>query len=310
MTELLPSEYWEYGLADAAVGMLDALLGRVPDPFIAIPGLGDCIPTRSARSAIMAAIEALELPKEGRIGVPLYCCPAVFKAVVAAGRRLRFVDVDPATCCMSTEDVARKIDDLDAIIGVHMFGNLCDIPGLVMVAGGKPVIEDCAQAIGSLLGGSPAGSFGAVSVFSFRSGKYLSVGEGGAVYAPDEALRSHIAEIVSSPPGPWSGRGMSACSCHLRPLDAPQKAALRAGGPQAMGSIQLAHSICFKDTPSPMPQRMLPTVWRSRGAWRRCRSRLPAEEDARSTTRARCRSSPGCSARKGTGSVPTATCTQ
>ncbi len=52
-------------------------------------------------------------------------------------------------------------------------------------APGKPFIEDCAQALGSRLDGRLAGSFGEIAVFSFRSGKYISVGEGrGGVLQP------------------------------------------------------------------------------------------------------------------------------
>ena len=76
-----------------------------------------------------------------------------------------------------------------------MFGNVCDMPALREAAPGKPFIEDCAQALGSRLDGRLAGSFGEIAVFSFRSGKYLSVGEGGAVYCSDTDLESRLSEL-------------------------------------------------------------------------------------------------------------------
>jgi len=156
-------------------------------PGINIQGLGSCIPIRSARAAIVLSLKVLALPPGASIGVPLYCCPVVFKAIKAAGCNPHFIDVDPTTYCMSATDLAAKSSHVDAVIAVHMFGNTCDMHALREAAPGKPFIEDCAQALGSQFDGRLAGSFGEISVFSFRLGKYLSVGEGGAIYcgAPD-----------------------------------------------------------------------------------------------------------------------------
>jgi len=73
--------------------------------------------------------------------------------------------------------------------------------GLNEVLQGKPVIEDCAQSIGSKLDGRTAGTFGSIGVFSFRSGKYLSVGEGGALCSSNEDVRSRLRDAVSAMPG-------------------------------------------------------------------------------------------------------------
>ena len=43
------------------------------------------------------------------------------------------------------------------------------------------VIEDCAEGLGSSLGGKPAGSFGDASIFSFFGNKTITTGEGGMV---------------------------------------------------------------------------------------------------------------------------------
>lgn len=142
------------------------------------------------------------MPPGAGIGVPLYCCHVVFKAIEAAGCVPRFIDIDPTTFCMSAEDLFAKRSKLDAVITVHMFGNLCDNSGLKAAARGKPIIEDCAQSLGSKLYGRLAGSFGDIAFFSFRSGKYLSVGEGGALFSSREDVRSRVSEIVAAMPSP------------------------------------------------------------------------------------------------------------
>ncbi len=136
------------------------------------------------------------------MAVPLYCCPVVLRAIAEAGCRARFIDVDADTYCMSATDLAAKSSEVDAVIAVHMFGNMCDVPALRKAAPGKPVIEDCAQALGSRLDGRVAGSFGDVAVFSFRSGKYISVGEGGAVYSSGADVGSRLSELIEELPVP------------------------------------------------------------------------------------------------------------
>jgi perosamine synthetase len=200
MLSLLPNEHWDYAPMDAIRGLRAALSSRRADtrPDIDIPGLGPCLPVRSGRVALVLALKALAIPPGASIGVPLYCCPVVFKAIKAAGCRARFIDVDPHTYCLSVADLAAKRSEVDAVLAVHMFGNLCDMPGLREAAPGKPFIEDCAQALGSRLHGRLAGSFGEIAVFSFRSGKYLSVGEGGAIYCSKTEFQPQLSDFIAA----------------------------------------------------------------------------------------------------------------
>ena len=205
MLDLLPAEYWECNVNDVFRGLSAALSPRLSGDTIQIPGLGPCIPARSARAAIVLALQALDLPPAARIGVPLYCCPVVFKAIKAAGATPRFIDIDAATFCLSVADLRAKRSGLDAIIAVHMFGNLCDVPTLLEAAPGKPIVEDCAQSLGSRLGDRVTGSMGTIAALSFRSGKYLSVGEGGALFSPRADIRSGLSALVAALPTPGCG---------------------------------------------------------------------------------------------------------
>jgi dTDP-4-amino-4,6-dideoxygalactose transaminase len=202
MMGLMPTEHWPYSISDIVRGLGAALGPRKTLGVLHVNGLGYCIPARSARSGIIVAIRALDLPAGSRIAVPLYCCPVVFKAIQAVGCVPCFIDIDPTTFCMSPSDLSAKHPRFDAVIAVHMFGNLCDMVGLLEAAQGKPIIEDCAQSLGSKLDGHMAGSFGSIAVFSFRSGKYLSVGEGGALFAKDAALRARLSQLTAAMPSP------------------------------------------------------------------------------------------------------------
>jgi perosamine synthetase len=202
MLGLLPTENWEYKFSDIIRGLAAGLRPREINEMLFIPGLGSCIPARSARAGLSAAIKALNLPAGARIGVPLYCCPVVFKAIKVAGCTPCFIDINHTTFCMSAEDLFTKRSQVDAIIAVHMFGNMCDMPRLQEAAQGKPIIEDCAQSLGSKLDGRMAGSFGTIAAFSFRSGKYLSVGEGGALFSNHADIRSRLSQLTAEMPTP------------------------------------------------------------------------------------------------------------
>jgi dTDP-4-amino-4,6-dideoxygalactose transaminase len=208
MSGLIPTELHRYSIGDISRGLMAARKSGERQPAISLPGLGDGIPIRSARAAVIVAFKALGMPPGSRVGVPLYCCPVVFKAIKAAGCVPRFLDIDPETFCLSSEDLRAKRSGIDALIAVHMFGNLCDMPKILEIIEGKPVLEDCAQSIGSKLDGRACGSFGDIGFFSFRSGKYLSVGEGGALFSENKGLRERISELTAALPVPTRAQEM------------------------------------------------------------------------------------------------------
>jgi dTDP-4-amino-4,6-dideoxygalactose transaminase len=192
---LIPAEYWEYGIGDLIHG-ITAASGENIHHEISLPGLGSCFTIGSGRAALIIALRALNLKPGAHVGVPLYCCPVVLRAIELADCSPQFVDIESDTFCISAQDLSRKIDRLDAVIALHMFGNMCDMQILRTIAKDKPVIEDCAQALGSRINDGMAGSFGDIAFFSFRSGKYLSVGEGGAVFSTNEEFCDRIRKLV------------------------------------------------------------------------------------------------------------------
>jgi len=139
----------------------------------------------SGRSALYVALRALGLGPGARIGVPLYTCEAVFEAIVRAGCRPEFLDIDPTTYTVDSESAAKVSGRLDGLVAIHTFGHPADLDALSGVAGGIPIIEDCAHAVGTRYKNRLTGGLGHVSFFSFRLGKPLSVGNLGMLLCND-----------------------------------------------------------------------------------------------------------------------------
>lgn len=106
-----------------------------------------------------------------------------------------FVDVQPDSWCIDPAKIEAAITPrTKAIIAVHLYGNLCDMDALLALGEkhGIPVIEDAAEAIGSIWHGRRAGSIGRFGTFSFHGTKTLTTGEGGIFVTQDEALYEKV----------------------------------------------------------------------------------------------------------------------
>ena len=111
------------------------------------------------------------------------------------GAKPVFVDILPDTWCLDPQRVREAITPkTKAIIAVHLYGNLCEMNELMAIGEqhGIPVIEDAAEAIGSVYHGKRAGSIGKFGAFSFHGTKTVTTGEGGMFVTNDADLYEHV----------------------------------------------------------------------------------------------------------------------
>lgn len=148
--------------------------------------------TNSGRTSLYVILKALGLPSNSNVGVPLYSCTSVFDAITQAGHTSIFLDIDPDNYTLSPKYLSGKIDELDAVVVIHTFGRPADIEEIQRIAGDKPVIEDCAHALLSKYKGKLTSTIATAGFFSFRTGKYISAGEGGMVVTKDPQLALDI----------------------------------------------------------------------------------------------------------------------
>jgi dTDP-4-amino-4,6-dideoxygalactose transaminase len=158
-------------------------------------GAPHCCAVSSGTAAVHAAIAALDPePGDEIITSPITDMGAITPILYQQAIPV-FADVDPDTLNVTPETVARCISGRTrAIIVTHLFGNPCDVPGIIDVASkhGIAVIEDCAQAYLATWCGRLVGTFGAMGVSSLQQGKHMTAGEGGMVITADAALARRI----------------------------------------------------------------------------------------------------------------------
>ncbi len=99
-----------------------------------------------------------------------------------------FVDIDSEHWCIDPNALEAAItSNTKAVIVVDLFGNMPDMDKIKEITErhGIYLIEDAAEAIGSMYKGVKAGKFGVGSVFSFHRTKTLTTGEGGMLLLDD-----------------------------------------------------------------------------------------------------------------------------
>ena len=171
-------------------------------------GSPHCLATANGTSALITALNALEVGPGDEVIVPPYTFVATINAVLMQHALPVFVDTDPETSQINASKIAGAITDRTrCIIPVHLGGSPADMDTVMEAAGprGIPVIEDACQAHLAEWRGRKVGTIGDLGCFSFQASKNLNSGEGGAVLTADDAL---IAECRSFHNNGRSGPGM------------------------------------------------------------------------------------------------------
>ena len=146
----------------------------------------------SGTDALFLALHAAGIgPGDHVITVSNTAVPTV-SAIVSAGAEPLFVDIDPETFLMDTEQLeAALTPQTKCILPVHLYGQCVKMEVVTAFAAkhNLAVIEDCAQSHGARRHGRMAGSFGNCSAFSFYPTKVLGgYGDGGMICTSDETL--------------------------------------------------------------------------------------------------------------------------
>jgi perosamine synthetase len=152
----------------------------------------------SGTAALQLAVECLELKPGFEVLVPSLTFPATIQAIVLAGGRPIFCEVEPTTLNIDIEDAkSRLTPDCRVIMPVHYAGQACDMDKVLNLAqeNNLYVVEDAAHAFGSTYKGRTVGSLGDLTCFSFDPIKNITCGGGGAIATDNDELAARILPI-------------------------------------------------------------------------------------------------------------------
>lgn len=154
------------------------------------------IGVNSGTSALHLALLAAGIGPGDEVITVTFTFVATAAAIVYAGARPVFVDIEPRSFTMDVNQIASAITPrTKAILPVHLYGQPADMDPILEIARrhGLIVIEDAAQAHGAEYKGKRVGSIGDIGCFSFYPGKNLGAyGEGGAITTNNAAFARRV----------------------------------------------------------------------------------------------------------------------
>lgn len=153
------------------------------------------ITTSNGTTALQLALLGLGIGPGDEVIVPGFTFVAPANMAIAAGAVPVYADVLPDTWCINPQSVSESITPrTKAIIAVHMYGNVCDMDALKLVAVPHKIsiVEDTAEAPFSRYKGGYAGALGDIGCFSFQATKTITMGEGGMVLTDNKELHDRM----------------------------------------------------------------------------------------------------------------------
>lgn len=173
-------------------------LNQFEKDFASYIGAKYAVATSSCTGALHLALLALGIGEGDEVIVPEITWVATASAVAYVGAIPIFCDIDPDSWCISVESIRSRITPkTKAIIPVHLYGFPAAMNEILSIANeyGLKVVEDAAPAIGAIIDGQIAGSFGDFGCFSFQGAKMLVTGEGGMLVTSNQHLYERAKKI-------------------------------------------------------------------------------------------------------------------
>jgi dTDP-4-amino-4,6-dideoxygalactose transaminase len=162
--------------------------------FAAWNGNAQAAGCANGTDAIELALRALGIGPGDEVVTQANTCVPTVSAIERAGATPVLCDVEAEAGTIDPASIERvRTSNTRAIVPVHLYGQCCEMDAVLAVAGGIPVVEDCAQAAGAEYDGRRAGTIGRVGTFSFYPTKNLgALGDGGAVATDDPELAERV----------------------------------------------------------------------------------------------------------------------
>jgi dTDP-4-amino-4,6-dideoxygalactose transaminase len=161
-------------------------------------GVKHAIGVSNGTTALHLAMLALNIGAGDEVIIPANTFIATAWGVSHAGATPVFVDCDDTWNIDVTKIEAAITPKTKAIIGVHLYGQPCDLDALLAICNkhNLHLVEDAAQAQGARYKGKTVGSFGIMACYSFYPGKNLGAcGEAGGLTTNNDEIAAHLRSL-------------------------------------------------------------------------------------------------------------------
>lgn len=187
-------------------GILTNGLGTGPNvlefekSYAKFAGVKHAIAVNTGTAALHAALMAAGVKVGDEVILPSFTFVATAEAVVLAGGKPVFADIDPETYCLSLTAIQKAITKKTrAVIPVDLYGLPADTKSIREITAKHEItiVEDCAQSHGATCEGKPAGAFADLACWSLYAAKNIGTGEGGMITTDNDELAEKIKMIRS-----------------------------------------------------------------------------------------------------------------
>jgi len=185
-------------------GMLTSGLGAGPmvtdfeKNFAKFAGVKYAVAVNTGTAALHSANASVGIKQGDEVILPSFTFVATAEAVVLAGGKPVFADIDAETYNLSPSAVEKSLTrKTKAILPVDLYGFSADIKPIREVAEkrGLALVEDAAQAHGATYAAKPAGSFADVACWSLYASKNMTTGEGGVITTGNDQVAETLRMI-------------------------------------------------------------------------------------------------------------------
>lgn len=202
------------------------LCDRLAERFAGQHGAAHGVTVTNGTIALFIALQAAGVGAGDEVVVPAYTFVACATSVLLLGATPVIADVDAEHLHLSAETVEAALSERTrAIMVVHLAGSPAPMTEILELADrrGLVVIEDSAQAHGSLYRGHPVGALGTAATFSFQSSKAMTAGEGGLITTDDAELADRawsLCNVGRERSGAWYGHARVGWNLRMTELQA------------------------------------------------------------------------------------------
>lgn len=164
------------------------VVANLESAFEGISHRKNIVATSNLTSALQLALTLAGVGAGDEVATLAFSCLQSTSPISHLGARPVWIDIDPQSMSMCTEDLKRKLSPkIKAVFAYHISGYPSNSIEIAKVCSefDIPLIEDCNNAIGATLNGKPLGTFGNYAVYSLYPNRQINGIDGGVLSTPN-----------------------------------------------------------------------------------------------------------------------------